>query len=159
MLLHQWQNQNNLYKKGMTPMDMHSLEVSLKAIMRMCTQEKAHVQSGKKASQKSVAGNKRPSTGATKKAPKKVCFKMSCKLCKKHGGVHTTHATKDCCRYKKDGTVKANCAAKKAGKKPNSAKQLFVQLNKKLDKLEKSLKKASLKSKKCHRDDSDSDSK
>jgi hypothetical protein len=34
--------------------------------------------------------------------------------------------------YKKDGTVKAVfCAAKKAGKKPNPAKQLFAQLSKK----------------------------
>jgi hypothetical protein len=49
--------------------------------------------------------------------------------------------------------------AKKAGKKNNPAKQLFAQLSKKLDKLEKSLKKASLKSKKRQRDDSNSDSK
>jgi flagellar hook-basal body complex protein FliE len=69
------------------------------------------------------------------------------------------HATKDCRRYKKDGTVKADfCAAKKAGKKPNPAKQSFAQLSKKLDKLEKTLKKASHKSKKCCRDNGDSDS-
>jgi hypothetical protein len=62
------------------------------------------------------------------KSPRKSVFKRSCELCKKYGGVHTTHTTKDCCRYKKDGTVKANFStAKKAGKKPNSAKQLFVQ--------------------------------
>jgi hypothetical protein len=57
-------------------------------------------------------------------------------------------------------TVKANfCAAKKAGKKPNPAKQLFAQLSKKLDKLSETMKMASLKSKKCHRDNIDSDSK
>ncbi len=40
--------------------------------------------------------------------------------------------------------VKANfCAAKKAGKKPNPAKQTFTQLSEKLEKLEKTLKKAS----------------
>jgi hypothetical protein len=55
--------------------------------------------------------------------------------------------------------VKANfCAAKMAGKKLNPAKQSFAQLSKKLDKLEKSLKKASLKSKKRCRDNSNSDS-
>jgi hypothetical protein len=48
-------------------------------------------------------------------------------------------------------------AAKKAGKKPNFAKQLFAQSSKKLNKLEKSLRKASLKSKKCRRDNSDSE--
>ncbi len=54
--------------------------------------------------------------------------------------------------------VKANFhATKKAGKKPNPAKQLFAQLSKKLDKLEKTLKKAFHKSKKRCRDDSDSD--
>ncbi len=48
-------------------------------------------------------------------------------------------------------------AAKKAGKKPNLAKLSFAQLSKKLDKLEKTLKKTSHKSKKRHRDDSNFD--
>ncbi len=124
----------------------------------MCTLDEAHAQSGKKASQKNKAGNKQPSTGPTKQVSKKVHFKKSCELCKKHGGTHTTHATKDCCRYEKDRTMKANFrATKKAGKKPtNPAKHLFAQLSKKLDKLEKTLKKASLKSKKCRRDNSNS---
>jgi hypothetical protein len=91
--------------------------------------------------------------------PKKVHFEKSCKLCKKHGGTHTTHATKDCHKHKKDGTLKVNFrTAKKASKKPNPAKQSFAQLSKKLDRLEKTIKKASHKSKKRHRDDSDSDS-
>jgi hypothetical protein len=51
--------------------------------------------------------------------------------------------------------AKANfCTAKKARKKPNPAKQLFAQLSKKLDRLEKTLKKDSHKSKKRYRDDS-----
>ncbi len=141
-------------------MDMHSLQASLEAIERVRTPEKPHAQSGKKASHKNKAGAKRPINGATKQVPKKVHFERSCELCKKHGGTHTTHTTKDCCRYKKDGTVKADFhATKKAGKKPNPAKQPFPQLSKKLDKLEKTLKKASQKSKKWHRDDSNSDSK
>jgi hypothetical protein len=70
------------------------------------------------------------------------------------------HATKDCHKYETDGTLKANFrAAKKAGKKPNPAKQSFAQLSKKLDRLEKTIKKASHKSKKRCRDDSDSNSK
>ncbi len=160
MCPHQWQDQYNLQEKGMTPMDMRSLQASLDAIEHVCTLPKTtHAQSCKKASHKSETGAKRPSDGATKQAPKKVCFERSCELCKKHGGVHTTHATKDCSRYKKDGMGKANFhAAKKAGKKPNPAKQLFAQLSKKLDKLEKTLKKTSHKSKKRHMDDSNSDS-
>ncbi len=91
------------------------------------TPEKAHAQSGEKASRKSEAGAKRPSTKATKQAPKKVHFERSCKLCKKHGGAHTAHATKDCHRYEKDGMVKANFrTTKKAGKKPNQTKQSFA---------------------------------
>jgi hypothetical protein len=160
MCPHQWQDQYNLQEKSATPMDMHALQASLKAIERVCTPEKAHAPSGKKASHKNKAGAKWPSTGATKQAHKKVCFEKSCKLCKKHGGEHTMHATKDCHKYKKDRMVKADFrAADKVGKKPNPAKQLFAQLNKRLDTLEKTLKKASHKSKKCRRDNSNSDSK
>ncbi len=64
MCLHQWQDQYNLQEKGMTPMDMHSLQASLEAIERVCTPEKAHAPSGEKASHKNEAGAKRPSTGA-----------------------------------------------------------------------------------------------
>ena len=95
MCLHQWQDQYDLQEKGMTPMDMRSLQASLEAIERICTPEKAHVPSGKKASPKNEAGAKWPSTGATKQAHKKVSFEKSCKLCKKHGGTHTMYATKD----------------------------------------------------------------
>jgi hypothetical protein len=121
-------------------MDMHTLQASLEAIERVCTHEKAHVPSGEKASHKNKAEAKRPSTGATMRVPKKVRFKKSCQLCKKDGGAHTTHAVKDCRKYQKDKTAKANFrAAKKAGKKPNHAKQSFTQLGKKLDHLEKTL--------------------
>jgi hypothetical protein len=143
----------------MTPMNMHTLLASLEAIEWVCTHEKAHVPYGEKTSQKSKAGTKRPNTGATLRVPKKVCFEKSCKLCKKHGGEHTTHAIKDCRKYKKDSTLKADFrAAKKAGKKPNPAKQSFTQLSKKLDRLEKTIKRVSNKSKKCRRDNSNSDS-
>jgi hypothetical protein len=50
-------------------------------------------------------------------------------------------------------------AIKKGRKKPNPAKQSFAQLSKKLDKLEKAIKKQSAKSKKRHRDNSNSNSK
>jgi hypothetical protein len=105
MCPHQWQDQYNLQEKGMTPMYMRSLQASLEAIEHICTPEKAHALSGKKASHKNEAGAKRPSTGAMKQAHKKVRFEKSCKLCKKHGGAHTTHANKDCRIYKKDRTA------------------------------------------------------
>ncbi len=84
----QWQDQYNLQEIGMTTVDdMRSFEASLKAIEQVCTPEKAHAQSSKKASQKSKTGSKQSSTGATKQVPKKVHFEKSCKLCKKHGGM------------------------------------------------------------------------
>jgi hypothetical protein len=63
MCPHQWQDQYNLQEKGMTPMDMRSLQASLKAIKHVCTHEKAHAPSGKKASHKNEAGAKQPSNG------------------------------------------------------------------------------------------------
>ncbi len=80
MCPHQWQDHYNLQEKGMTPMDMRSLQASLKAIKRVCTHKKAHALSGKKASHKNEEGAKPPSTVATKQAHKKVHFEKSCKL-------------------------------------------------------------------------------
>jgi hypothetical protein len=114
--------------------------------------------SGEKASHKKEAGTKQPNTGAMLRVPKKAHFKKSC-ICKKHGGAHTMHATKDCLKYKKEGKLKANfCATKKAGKKPNPTKTSFAQSSKKSNYLEKTIKKASHKSKKRQRNNSHSDS-
>jgi hypothetical protein len=113
MCPHQWHDQYNLQEKGMTPMDMCTLLASLEAIEHVCTHKKAPAPSGEKASQKSEAGAKRPNTGATLRVPKKVCFEKSCELCKKYGGAHTMHATKDCHKYKKDGMLKADFRAAK----------------------------------------------
>jgi hypothetical protein len=48
MCPHQWQDQYNMQEKGMTPMDMHTLQASPKATERVCTHKKAHVPSVKK---------------------------------------------------------------------------------------------------------------
>jgi hypothetical protein len=141
----------------MTPVDMHLLLMSLEAIEHVCMQEKSSAQSGKKTSNKGKKGNKQPGTDGTIRVSNKVCTKKHWDLCKKHGGAHTTHNTRDCCKY--DGTEKAHfCNAKKGRKKPNPAKQSFAQLSKKLDKLKRAIKKQSAKSKKRHKDDSDSNS-
>ncbi len=86
-------------------------------------------------------------------------FEKHCKLCKKHGGAHTTHNTRDCCRFEKDETEKSSfCAAKKGGNKNYPVNQNFAQLTEKIDKLEKVLKKSGKKGKKCCYKNSDSDS-
>jgi hypothetical protein len=76
-----------------------------------------------------------------------------------HGGAHTTHNTRDCCRFEKDGKEKSSFrAAKKGGHKSNLVNQNFAQLTKKIKKLEKALKKSGKKGKKHCYEDSDSDS-
>ncbi len=122
-------------------MDVCLFLMSLKAIELVCTQEKSNAQFDKKAFNKGKKGNKQPGTDAADRFPKKACTKKHCNLCKKHGGAHTTHNTRDCREYKKDRMEKANFhAAKKGRMKPSPEKQSFMQLSKKLDKLEKANK-------------------
>ncbi len=160
-----WQDQYNLNKKGMTPMDMHSLLTSLEASEHVCTYEKGKLDDFEKfdkSSNKGKEGKKHPGTNSTGQVPKKVRFEKfekHCKLCNKRGGAHTTHNTRDCHRYKKEGTEKSSfCAAKKGGKKNYPVNQNFAQLTKKINKLEKVLKKSGKKGKKCHYRDSNSNS-
>jgi hypothetical protein len=100
-----WQDQYNINKKGMTPMDMHLLLTLLEAIERICTHEKGKPDNNEKSdksSNKGKKGKKRPGTGSTVRVPKKVCFEKHCDLCKKHGGAHTAHMTSECHKYKND---------------------------------------------------------
>jgi hypothetical protein len=147
----QWQDQYNLNKKGMMPMDMRSLLISLEAIECVCTFKKGKSESSEKSSHKSKKGKKCPGTKATIRLPKKVCFEKHCNLCKKHGGVFTTHNTRECRRFEKDGKEKSNfCIAKKGGKKNYPINHNFAQLTEKIKKLEKALKKSGKKGKKRH---------
>jgi hypothetical protein len=141
-----WQDQYNLNKKGMTPMDLRSLLTSLEAIERVCTHEKGkpdNHEKSEKSSYKGKKGKKRPGTDPTVCVPKKVQFEKHCDLCKKHGGAHTTHTTRECRKYEKDGTEKSSFpTAKKGGKKNYPVNQNFGQLTNKIAKLEKALKKS-----------------
>jgi hypothetical protein len=70
-----WQDQYNMNKKGMMPMDMHSLLMSLEAIERICTHEKGkpdNLEKSNKSSNKGKKGKKRPGTNLTVRVPKKV---------------------------------------------------------------------------------------
>ncbi len=53
-----WQDQYNMNKKGMTPMDMCSLLTSLKAIERICTHEKGKPDNNEKSDNSSYKGKK-----------------------------------------------------------------------------------------------------
>jgi hypothetical protein len=155
----QWQDPYNLNKKGMMPMDMRLLLISLEVIECICTYEKGKLESSKKYSYKSKKGKKHPGTKATFRVPKKVCFEKHCNLCKKHGGTFTMHNTCECCRFEKDGKEKSNFRTpKKGGKKGNPVNHNFAQLTEKIEKLKKALKKSSKKGKKCRNEDSNSNS-
>jgi hypothetical protein len=124
----------------MMPMDMRSLLMSLEAIERVCTYEKGktdNFEKSNKSSNKGKKGKKCPGTNSTVRVPKKVRFEKfekHCELCKKHGGAHTMHNTRDCHRYKKEGTEKSSFwAAKKGEKKNYPVNQNFAQLTKKID--------------------------
>jgi hypothetical protein len=156
----QWQDQYKMNKKGMKPMDMCSLLTSLEAIKRICTYEKGKLKSSKKSSYKSKKEKKHPGINSMVRVPKKVHFEKHCNLCKKHGGAYTMHNTRDCCRFEKDGKEKSNFrVAKKDGKEGNPVNHNFAQLTTKIEKLKKALKKSSKKGKKCHYEESDSNSK
>ncbi len=112
-----WQDQYNLNKKGMMPMNMCLLLTSLEAIERVCTYKKGKLdnfEKSNKSSNKGEKGKKHPGTNSMGRVPKKVRFEKlekHCKLCKKHGGAYTTHNTHDCCRYEKDRTEKSSFGA------------------------------------------------
>jgi hypothetical protein len=160
-----WQDQYNLNKKGMTPMVMRLLLMSLEAIERICTYKEGKLDNFEKfdkSSNKGEKGKKCPGTDSMVRVPKKVHFEKHCDLCKKHRlhrGAHTTHMTCNCCRFEKEGTEKFSFrAAKKGRKKSYPVNQNFAQLTKKIDKLEIALKKSGKKGKKCRYEVSDSDS-
>jgi hypothetical protein len=107
----QWQDQYNMNEEGMTPMDMRLLLTLLEAIKRVCTYEKgklASFEKSDKCSNKGEKGKKRPGTNSTARVPKKVSFEKHCDLCKRHGGAHTMHNTRDCCRFEKDRKEKSS---------------------------------------------------
>jgi hypothetical protein len=134
-----WQDQYNLNKKSMLPMDMRSILTSLEAIERICTYKKGksdNFETSDKSPNKGEKGKKCPGTDSTVRVPKKVRFEKfekHCKLCKKHGGAHTTHNTRDCRRFENDGTEKSSFRAAKKGRKKNyPVNQNFAQLPRKL---------------------------
>ncbi len=158
----QWQDQYIMNKKGMAPMDMRSLLTLLEAIECVCTYEKGKLdtfEKSDKSSNKGKKGKKRPGTDSMVRVPKKVHFEKHCELCKKHGSTHTTHNTRDCRRFYKDGKEKSSfCAAKKGGYNSNPVNQNFTQLTNKIKKLEKALKKSGKKGQKRRYKDSNSNS-
>ncbi len=90
----QWQDQYNMNKKGMTPMDMHLLLTSLEAIECVCTYKKGKLESSKKSSKKDEKGKKHPGTNSMAKArhPRKSILR-SIATCARSMGVHIPRKT------------------------------------------------------------------
>eukprot|EP00804_Cyclotella_cryptica_P016384 CCRYP_009932-RA/>CCRYP_009932-RA protein AED:0.30 eAED:0.30 QI:0/0/0/1/1/1/2/0/261 len=74
----------------------------------------------------------------------------NCKQCKKHGGAHTMHNTAECCCFNKDRTPTRGTFAQAAQKSHEDSrpKKFYTQALARMEKLEKSLKKANKKGKK-----------
>ena len=70
-----WQDQFNLHEKGMTPMDMHSLLLSLEAIECVCNQERSNASPNEKSLHSKRKGSKQPGTDTMARVPKKACNK------------------------------------------------------------------------------------
>jgi hypothetical protein len=68
----QWQDQYNLNKMGMMPMELRLLLKLLEAIECVCIHEKAKLGSSKKASHKGKKGKKHSGTKSMARVPKKV---------------------------------------------------------------------------------------
>jgi hypothetical protein len=84
----QWQDQYNLNEMGMMLTDMCLLLMSLEAIERICTHEKAKLESPKKASYKGKKGKKHPGTKSMARFPTKSVSK-SIVTCARGMGAHT----------------------------------------------------------------------
>ena len=61
---------------------------------------------------------KRASTDSSEWVSKKACTAKFCQHCKNNGGTYTSHNTKECCKYVKDGKAIAASANKPYNKKP-----------------------------------------
>ena len=88
-------------------------------------------------------------------------MEKNCELYKKHGGAHTTLNTVECRRYNKDGTPTQGTSGQAARKSREDScpKKSYAQVLARMEKLEKSLKKANKKGKKRRRhEESDSNS-
>jgi hypothetical protein len=119
MCPYMWQDQFNLHEKSGTPVDMHSLLVSLKAIERICSQErseKSNPSCNKKALHSKKKGTQQPGTEATARVPKnlvliivpesqrKLVPRNIATFARSLGVPTLMQNTCDCCRFEKDGT-------------------------------------------------------
>ena len=96
---------------------MRKLLMVLESIKKMmenqAAKEKAHPTKQENKTDFEKSGKQKSMSSTTNCITKKVKSSLiqSCQLCKEHSRPHMTHNTKDCCKYKKDGSKKKFCHA------------------------------------------------
>eukprot|EP00804_Cyclotella_cryptica_P019499 CCRYP_006644-RA/>CCRYP_006644-RA protein AED:0.16 eAED:0.64 QI:0/0/0/1/1/1/2/0/369 len=161
-----WQDQYHLlekcYPEGVKSLllILERIEVAHPVDERQSSSKPAKAQGAEQPSKKFALGAQIP------KKPKQARTEFTRvdknrELCKKHGGAHTTHNTAECRRYNKDGTPTRGTFGQAARKSRDDShpKKSYAQVLARMEKLEKSLKKANKKGKKRRcREESDIDS-
>jgi hypothetical protein len=147
-----WQNQYDL-NQNTIPQDTHRLltvlenieKLSMSSTVPKTPSSRTNGGNAKSNGNSEKHGKRKNGNSSTDKIPKKAHVEKHCNLCQKHGGTSSTHNTSECTKYEKDGTLKAEwgkkAPLKTAGKTKTVRGNAFVQMAKRMAKLEKMLKK------------------
>ena len=117
-----WVNQYNLTHLTL-PKSPKLLLLDLENIQRAMNEKRAELAKARGKDGTALAGakfspKKRASTGSSERVPKKASSTKFCQHCKNNGGPYTSHNTKECCKYDKDGKAVAASGKKPYEKKP-----------------------------------------
>jgi hypothetical protein len=167
-----WINQYNLTHLTL-PKSPRLLLPDLENIKRVMNEKrmewaKARGKDGTASAGAKFSPKKRASMGSSEQFPKKTRSTKFCQHCKNNGGPYTSHNTKECCKYNKDGKAVAASRKKPYKKKPymknggENDKQMAFLTDAIESLVKKGLKKAAKKKRKkrpCNNSSSDSNSK
>jgi hypothetical protein len=93
--------------KNLLPQSIRKLLGVLENVEKVVANSKSKEKATKENAEKTTGkGKRKGSISNENQIPKKARVKKSCALCQRHGFVHTTHNTGECCKYEKDGTLK-----------------------------------------------------
>jgi hypothetical protein len=170
-VLSTWVNQYNLTHSTL-PKSPRQLLPDLENIEHLMNKKRVELAKARAKDSAALAGaksspKKRASMGSSKQFPKKACTAKFCQHCKNNGGPHTSHNTKECRKYNKDGKAVAASVKKPYDKKPykkrggGDNKQMAYLMDAIESLMKKGLKEAAKKGRKkrsCDDCSSDSDS-
>eukprot|EP00804_Cyclotella_cryptica_P011196 CCRYP_007725-RA/>CCRYP_007725-RA protein AED:0.19 eAED:0.50 QI:0/0/0/1/1/1/2/0/254 len=162
-----WWDQYHLlekcYPEGVTPLllILEQIEVAHPVDERQSSSKPAKAQGAEQPSKKFALGARIPKK--PKQSRTEYAHRQELQAVQKHGSVHTTHNTAECRHYNKDGTPTQGTFGQAARKSREDScpKKSYTQVLARMEKLEKSLKKANKKGKRrcrCEERDSNSNS-